>query len=271
MPLLNSKSEQDQYSCARSKLQDNSPSKRSKNVSQRRRKSGRKDAVTLEKMRTFCPAPASLPEESLVATSHTPFPHPSYPQSNTPKPVLLTPPSHNNDNHIPVWALTGDIVKAVAATAALQIGEKPAYAFTFNLTEKAERKALSHPAGFLNSLKRSFDKQLSKAGVSLPYWFAVDISREGRLHIHGTFGADLEQHQLLKETMRAAWGPWPGQGLQFQVDFTPLQDDGWASYCLRNQRRVAKIIGSRTFTLTRPLQGEAQWTYEMIRQIMRTS
>lgn len=167
-----------------------------------------------------------------------------------------------------MWALTGDVVKAVAATAALQIADKPAYAFTFNLTQKAEAKALTHPRGFLESLKRSFDKQLDKAGIRLPYWFAIDISREGRLHIHGAFGA-VTENEILKEVMRRAWGRWPGVGAQFQIwiDWKPC-DDGWATYSMRKHRRVAKRIG-QTFTMTRPLQQDAQWTYSEVRRIMR--
>jgi len=259
LPLLDRKSDPRHYSGRTPILQDHREKKRSKNVPQRRRQSDRNDRETLEKMRSFHPAPGAGVDGPLVSTT-TPSPS-GFPNS-------LTPPALNNDNHIPVWALTGDAVKAVAATAALQIGEKPAYAFTFNLTAQAEQKALGHPAGFLDSLKRSFDKQLGKAGLSLPYWFAVDVEKR-RLHLHGTFGADPDQLQLLKEIMWASWGKWPGAGLQFQIKIDRLRDDGWATYSLRNRRRVVKIIGPRTFTITRPLQNDARWTYEDIRRIMR--
>ncbi|WP_426609500.1 hypothetical protein [Bradyrhizobium sp. McL0616] len=172
----------------------------------------------------------------------------------------------SNDN-IPVWALTGDVVKAVAATAALQIAEKPAYPFVFNLTHEAEAKALSHPRGFVDSLKRSFDKQLARAGVRLPYWFAIDITPEGRLHIQGAYSAIIES-QALKEIMRSAWGKWkinPQRQVKLAWRFC---DDGWATYSMRKHRRVSKIIG-QTFTMTRPLQQDAQWTYEEVRRIMR--
>jgi hypothetical protein len=158
----------------------------------------------------------------------------------------------------------------VAATAALQIADKPAYAFTFNLTTKAREKALTHPRGFLESLKRSFDKQLARAGVRLPYWFCIDRDWDGRLHIHGAFEAVI-QNDALKEIMWAAWGRWSGVGLQFQIwiDRKPC-DDGWATYSMRNHSRVSKLIG-QTFTVTRPLQQEAQWTYSEIRGIMSSS
>jgi hypothetical protein len=67
-------------------------------------------------------------------------------------------------------------------------------------------------------------------------------------------------------------GEWESSGKHKQVliDSKPC-DDGWATYSLRNQRKVAKIIGPRTFTITRPLQREAEWTYTEIRRIMRAA
>ena len=237
---------------------------RSKNVSPRRRRTLSKDAKTLIKMRSFCPAPETAPTTSLVVT-----PSPTSTCSiNTPSPSL-TPA---NDNLIPTWSLVGDSVKAVAATAALQLSDKPAHAFTFNLVPEAIEAALANPAGFLDHLKRLFDRELKRAGLDLPYWFAIDIDYDKRLHIHGAFAAVLEHHPAIRNTMKAAWGEWKGAGKHKQLLFSPQPcNDGWADYCLRNQRKVAKIIGSRTFTITRSLQREAQWTYSEIRRIMRGS
>jgi hypothetical protein len=47
-------------------------------------------------------------------------------------------------------------------------------------------------------------------------------------------------------------------------------DDGWATYCMRNHRQVAKRIG-HTFTMTRPLQQDAEWTDSEVRRIMRAT
>ena len=104
--------------------------------------------------------------------------------------------------------------------------------------------------------------------MRLPYCFCIDITPEGRLHIHGDFGAPTEDHQRLKEAKWKAWGKFKRYP-QFQIWISPRPcDDGWAPYCMRNRRRVEKIIG-QTFTLTRPLQREAEWTFSEIRRIMR--
>lgn len=254
MPLLKRTSEQDLYSATSALPQDNRPSgsqKRSKKVPQRVRKSAFKDRKTLEKIAAFrVPAHVLAGETSVAHLPHS----------------IDSSVTASNDN-IPVWALTGDVVKAVAATAALQIADKPAYAFTFNLTTKAREKALTHPRGFLDSLKRAFDKQLARAGVRLPYWFAIDADWDGRLHIHGAFGA-VTENAVLKEAMWKAWGASPGRSKQFQIKIKPLRDDGWATYATRNLRRVSKLIGP-AFTTTRPLQQDAQWTYTEIRRIMQ--
>lgn len=237
---------------------------RSKNVSPRRRRTLSKDSKTLVKMRSFCPAPETAPATSLVVT-----PSPTSTCSiNTPSPSL-TPA---NDNLIPTWSLVGDSVKAVAATAALQLSDRPAHAFAFNLVPVTIEAALANPAGFLDHLKRFFDRELKRAGLDLPYWFAIDINEFKRLHIQGAFAAVLEHHPAIRKAMKAAWGEWKNPGKRKQLWISPNPcDDGWADYCLRNQRKVAKIIGSRTFTITRPLQREAEWTYSEIRRIMRAA
>lgn len=259
MPLQRT-SKQDQYSAPASIRQDNDQTKRSKKVPQRVRQSSFKDTKILEKMRSFRVPAHILAEETSVAHST-----PSIP---TPATSSLPDPKPSNDN-IPVWAHIGDVVKAVAATAALQIAEKPAYAFTFNLTAKARDKAMTHPRGFLDSLKRSFDKQLVRAGIQLPYWFCIDRDWDGRLHIHGAF-AGVTENEVPKEIMRRAWGEAPERGRQFQIKIVPLRDDGWATYATRNLRRASKIIGA-AFTVTRPLQQDAEWTYSEIRRIIRES
>jgi hypothetical protein len=163
-------------------------------------------------------------------------------------------------------------VKAVFATAALLMAERPAVAFTFNLTEQAIEKAKGHPAGFLDSLKRSLDAELRKAfGSVFPYLFAIDISDKGRLHIHGAFlppAISIRAVRKIRAAMKDAWDRWDGPGQRKQLRFKTLHSDDWAVYCMRNQRRVEKLIGPRTFTVTRPLTKEATWVYNAVRQIM---
>ena len=101
---------------------------RSKNVSARQRRSPANDAKIIGKIRGF-----RVGDVSPACTSSVSYPTPLYTPSLS-YPKADTPPTPANDNLIPVWSLTGDKVTAVCATIALQLEEKPAVAFTFNLT-----------------------------------------------------------------------------------------------------------------------------------------
>lgn len=73
--------------------------------------------------------------------------------------------------------------------------------------------------------------------------------------------------------MKASWGEWQGPGKRRQLRIKKLYSDDWTTYCMRNQRKVAKIIDHRprprTFTITQPLGREAKWVYGEVRRIMR--
>jgi hypothetical protein len=113
---------------------------------------------------------------------------------------------------------------------------------------------------------------LKRAGIVLPYWFVIDIDDDKRLHIHGAFVSRL--HSLsglrkIRKCMKAGFGEWTDPGKHKQIRFQTLYSDGWATYSMRNQRAVAKIIGPRTFTINHPLRRDAEWAYSEIRRIMR--
>ena len=143
-------------------------------VSTERRRSPENDAKIVEKMRSFRPADVSSSPASLVIEFSSSFDRP-------------TPMPANDNSSIPVWSLTGDLVTAVCAAVALQLDDNPAIAFTFNLTPEAIDVAKRNPKGFIDFLKRPLDQHLNRAGIALPYFFAVDIDDRGRLHIHGGF------------------------------------------------------------------------------------
>lgn len=273
VPLLKSPSDKSDYSVSAQDRQTDPnkkrsnivPVSRSKIVPARRRRSGRKDAKIIEKIRDFDAAMFGPRDPSLVAHSHPLQTSQTSPQSATPKPA--------NDNSIPVWSLTDDVVKVFSATVALQISETVPVPFVFNLTPEAIANALESPAGIVDALKRSLDKALAKASVELPYWFCVDIDAEKRLHVQGAFLPAANTPAVLakiRAAMKSAWEEWQGAGKHLQLWTGAACDDGWATYCMRNQRAVAKIIGARTFTITNGLRREAEDTYSTLRRIMRS-
>jgi hypothetical protein len=109
-------------------------------------------------------------------------------------------------------------------------------------------------------------------GVTLPYWFCIDIEAAGRLHFHGAFlppAINLSVLRRIRKAMKVAWGEWEGPGKHKQLRFRSLYSDDWATCCFRNQRPISKIIGPRTFTISQALRRDAEWAYSEIRRIMR--
>ena len=256
----------------------NVSSLRSKSVLARKRRSPVNDAVITAKIRSFRVGDDPRASASSVSTSLPPITHPlpslTTPASHPSDSTKVRAPTPANDNLIPVWSLTGDAITALSATVALQLTDLPAVAFTFNLTPDAIAEAMAAPTGFLDSLKRSFDLELKRLlrGVTLPYWFSIDITRDRRLHIQGAFltpSVNLSALSKIREAMKVAWGEWEGPGKHKQLRFRRLYSDGWATYCFRNRRAVAKIIGPRTFTINQALRRDAEWAYAEIRRIMK--
>lgn len=235
----------------------------SKKVPGRVRRSDANDRKAHELIQKIKVPPESSEALSLV---HTPHPHSSpLPATHSPEP---SPSPSDTFNPLPAWEFTDDRMKAVAATIALQVLEK-AVSFTFNLTPDRINKCMMKPDQFLEGLKRDLDRVLKRRFSSIPlYWFAVDITRKGRLHLHGAIEADPDRLESLGDAMRSAWGKWEGRGVDHQLDWNEQRcDDDWATYCLRNRSAVRKLIGDRTMTITTPLRREAKEVYEEIRRI----
>lgn len=183
---------------------------------------------------------------------------------------VATPNTHPNRHStplsLPTWEKTSDHLKLFSATLDIMTTPETApYAFSFNLTPEAVTKAKSAPAGALDHLKRNLDKTLSRAGLSLPYWFALDIDRKGRLHVHGAFAAYPELVPAIRSAMTKAWGQWEGAGKHLQLVVKPC-NEGWAGYAMKKQKQVAKIVGKRTFTIKD--RAGAEQTYSIIRSVM---
>jgi hypothetical protein len=243
---------------------------RSNKVSPRKRRSASKDRQTIEKLCAFGQGAQAASNSSSVATS-TLITNPSL-SPLTPGSTSTPRPNTIKDNHLPQWEHTSEAAKAFAATVALLVAEKPAHAFSFNLTSDATADLMRDPKRFLDSLKRAFDRELKRRGIDLPnYIFGVDQDWDKRLHLHGAFG-DVPPELLpaIRDAMKKAWGEQHGPGKQFQLKIEPLYNGGrrgWGDYITKNRRRFSKIIGE-TVTITNSLRREASSTYDRIRSII---
>lgn len=280
-----------EYSSSPADLQANAPIKRSNNVPASRsknvlagmRKSARsrvrrtplKDRQAVERIRSFANALDRGMPAIGDATSH-PL---SVANPPSPNPCLKQPKSTSNpsNDNLVDWEKTGSLTKLSAATWSLLTEERQAIAFSFDLITKSEGAARSDAGGPVDWLKRHLDKQFTKrfGKGSIPYFFSLDISKAGRLHVHGAFlpMRDTEYHRdQVREAMKAAWGVWRldcGRENPKQTDFRPLYSCGWITYQMETHRKVARIIGDdRVFTMTQDLRREAQQTYNEIRRLM---
>jgi hypothetical protein len=224
--------------------------RRSKKVTKRRRSSMARDRKAIALTRVSAPSLAEASDSSLVATSPRPTPHPitaDEDKTGEPKPAA----------RFHAWEHTTDIGKVHLSNRALA-QEGRAYAFTLNLSPDQINAANDNAKGFTDYFKRRISRNLKRmAGVVAPtFWFAVDVGREDRLHPQGGIEADPNDIEAIKEALEAAGGVWAhkrGQGYQCYLEpmYTP---DIWATYCLRNQAKVRRLIVGKAITITTVLR-----------------
>lgn len=234
----------------------------SNKVTRVKRRRDSNDRKALESIRNYRPAAETGGLPALVATSP---PSISPPPSDT-----LAKPSPRKKRSIGAWDHTSDRMKLAAATTALQVWEN-ATSWSFDLTPGGEAKALAS-GRFIRWLARAFNRALKrKLGFVPHYLFSADITKKGRLHLHGAIQADDTQRPLIEEAMKEAWGEWKGRGKDHQVDWNPQRcDDGWPDYFLKARARVKERIGDHTYVITKELRRKAKFIHNETREIVIT-
>jgi len=126
--------------------------------------------------------------------------------------------------------------------------------FTLMLTRPVKALARAQGKPCLSWLHRKVVRQLKRlrgrySGGAMSFWFAIEESREGRLHIHGeisighVYGEKRTVRALrrvfapIRKALKAAGGQWEpdrdGDGTQLRfARGTP--DFRWAGYCLKS-------------------------------------
>jgi hypothetical protein len=236
----------------------------SKKVTKRFRRSIRNDQEVIRKIIKFEVTPDMACNPALVAILN-----PSHSPSIVRAPLSVRP---SNDNLIPVWEKSSDWVKLVMANEALGWSRRPPASFTLDLAPHCITEALRDPKGFTDSMKRCLSRSLYKQlGYDTLYWFCVDISKAGHLHLHGGIIAHPLELERIDAALRHAGGHKPKTSAEndHMVHFNPQQCDwGWVQYAFRNRGAVRKAIIGRTFSITGPLRAEAKELYHGCRAVM---
>lgn len=153
------------------------------------------------------------------------------------------------------WRDTHDDVRGLFYAVAIRIGGN-VRKFDLNLSEEVEALARSQGKHCLAWLHRRVVRQLRRApgasqGLSTPFWFAIEESDKGRLHIHGEIAFEPHRVKIIREALKKAGGRWAGDNAEYQLVLTKSPNLRGAGYCLKScsnarpdRRRYMQQFGS---------------------------
>lgn len=123
-----------------------------------------------------------------------------------------------------------------------------AKAFTLNFSPRCEQTLRDHrdPTRLLSSyLGREMRQFLGRV---LPHSFCLEVSPDGRLHLHGVIvldGKENEHLKLVKRSLARAGGNVLGRKGSRQVSLSEINDaSGWAEYALKKIKSTRKILAT---------------------------
>jgi hypothetical protein len=116
--------------------------------------------------------------------------------------------------------------------------------FTLLFGHSLRDKALLAPLGFTDFVRRRIARRLNEyLGRSVDFWFAVDVSRDDLLHLHGGVIASPEEYARVIAALKLAGGTWEAAGgKKYQARLSRLRDYKWATYCAKKLYRAGKLV-----------------------------
>jgi hypothetical protein len=167
------------------------------------------------------------------------------------------------------WRDSGEEVRGLFFHAALE-NRPNVKGFTLMLSRPVERLARAKGKGCLRWLHKRVERALRRLGARytggvVPFWFAIEESRKGRLHIHGeisigpvygekrTIRALRRVVEPIRKALKSAGGRWDwerdGEGIQLRfARGTP--DFRWCGYAIKSvhkarpeRRRYVRKLG----------------------------
>ena len=237
----------------------------SKKVTKRRRRTAKRDREALGITRVCDLRPPMACDPPLVGITTPPLSDPKPANDDikaeeTPSDFIAAkkPPK------IHAWEHTMDPGKLATAYRVLE-ASGAGVAFTLNCSPDQNAAALRHPKGVADYFARRINRALKRALGYVPlYGFGVDVARDDRLHIQGAAIANDNQLEAMDGALCHAGGKWANpRHSDKQCEFEPLHPaDGWATYCLRNQAKVKRLIRGPTISITNPLRRHAKEFWE---------
>lgn len=135
------------------------------------------------------------------------------------------------------------------------------YSWDLNLSKDVEARAMTSKAGPLHYLRRRLLKRLPHP-KSVPFWFAIEFTESGRLHIHGGFACTPSLLDGVRRALYRVAGD-VGNHKQFALELKRVPDTLGG---LRKASYAAKDL-ARTYSLTR--RKAVATTHAVIREARR--
>ncbi|QDM16746.1 hypothetical protein FNL55_12290 [Tardiphaga sp. vice352] len=219
-----------------------------KKVIRRKRRSDARDKQVIARTRISEIDAAILTSPPLAVISNTPLStiiHTSNPYTS----------ANENIEGLPAWEYCGSRLKLVLASRAVA---GRSLEFTGNLGPDQLAASLASPKGFSVFMRLAIVRSLQRRlGPHEPvFWFGVDLTFDGRPHLHGIIADDNLRIAEIKEALLDALGEWGSKShrnKQLQVRLPTMTPDGWVTYVLRNSGRVRKLIGGKGVVITHPM------------------
>ncbi|MDF1598247.1 hypothetical protein PZ895_00455 [Mesorhizobium sp. YIM 152430] len=123
--------------------------------------------------------------------------------------------------------------------------------FTLNLSDDIAAKAgaQASSAGWL--AKRIARELKAATGRHVPFFFAFEVSRAGKLHVHGELQIETDEHEAVRKALRRAGGEWDTTR-QHQAKTKPKPSVVWTNYCAKDWTSMR----AHRFNHSRPINGD---------------
>lgn len=171
----------------------------------------------------------------------------------------------NDTRCLPQWRDTTDILKATMANRALAVFGVPLH-FTLNLGESELKAVNDNAPAYLKRIGDRITRELKKAvGTAAAFWFRIEITKDGRPHLHGGIAGPVELIPAIADALRLAGGKWGHtSNSEKQVLVAPQNlVDGWTIYTEKDEKRTRDALGiERTFSATKTLRKAAKEAWE---------
>ncbi|ADH89371.1 hypothetical protein Snov_2073 [Ancylobacter novellus DSM 506] len=151
-----------------------------------------------------------------------------------------------------------------------EVSKRGGVSFTLNFGPEVEKAARADPASFTEHVRRRLRRFLkAEFGRTVDYWFGVDISDEGRPHLHGGITVSGNEAEALGRALARAGGKWGSvRGVKHQAHVGDRLDDDWASYATKKITRSRQEVFGSMLSVTDSIRRAAKDAFERERKLV---